>query len=357
MADHRSTGIQHIVNPDTWAGLVTNHPAGHLLQTWDWGELKAAFGWRVARLALVENGCLTAGAQVFFRPIPLGFSVAYVPKGPMMNWANRSQFETLLAGLHQLCRSRRSIFLKAEPADADSSTLRDAIRRHGFGVSPFTVQPQRTILVDLTPDETAIMAAMKQKTRYNIRLAGRKGVVVRQGTADDLPTFYGLMEITGRRDGFAIHGQAYYQAALELFGPDRVTLLLAEVQGEPVAALMAFAHGPTAYYLFGASGNAHRERMPTHLLQWEAMRWAKARGCLTYDLWGIPDVDEATLESHFVERSAAASALWGVYRFKRGFGGQVARAVGAFDYVYNRPLYQVYRQWMARRRGGTLQPA
>ncbi len=351
MSIHLSTDTQTIVNRKTWDTFVADHPAGHLLQTWAWGELKARFGWQAIRLALVEDEQIVAGAQVLFRPVSPAFSLAYTPKGPLVDWANRPQTTTLLAGLHRLCRAQRSVLLKIEPHAPDDDALRDAISRRGFVISHFTVQPPRTILVDLTPTEEAILAAMKQKTRYNIRLAARKGVSIHHGTARDLPAFYRLMQITSQRDRFAIHSLDYFQAAFELFTPDRAVLLLAEIEEEPVAGLMVFAHGSTAYYLFGASSNAHREKMPTYLLQWEAMRWAKAHGCQSYDLWGIPDADKATLEAKFVAHSQDSAGLWGVYRFKRGFGGQVTQAIRAFDFVYNRPLYWVYRQWMTRRQG------
>jgi lipid II:glycine glycyltransferase (peptidoglycan interpeptide bridge formation enzyme) len=325
-----------------------------LLQTWAWGELKARFGWRVVRLALVEDGMIVSGAQVLFRPVPPIFSVAYVPKGPLADWNDDIQVNALLAGLRRLCRSQRSVFLKIEPHASDDATLRDTFSQYGCVISQFTIQPPRTTVVDITPAEEAILAAMKQKTRYNIRVALRKGVTVRIGTADDLPTFFRLMQTTGQRDHFGIHSLDYFRTMFELFAPERAALLLAEVQEEPVAGLMVLAHRPTAYYLFGASSNSHREKMPTYLLQWGAMRWARSKSCQNYDLWGIPDADEKTLEAKFVAHSQDPSGLWGVYRFKRGFGGRVTRAIGAFDFVYNRPLYWVYRQWMAHRQKETL---
>ena len=183
------------------------------------------------------------------------------------------------------------------------------------------------------------MAAMKQKTRYNIRLAGRKGVVVRQGTEADLPMFYRLSQVTSTRDGFGIHSLAYYQAAFRLFSPEQCVLLIAEYENDPLAALMAFSFGQRAYYFYGASVNSHRNLMPTYLIQWAAIRWAKQQGCTWYDLWGIPDEDPATLDAEFSTRN---DGLWGVYRFKRGFGGQVVRSVGANDYIYNPVLYKLY---------------
>jgi peptidoglycan pentaglycine glycine transferase (the first glycine) len=349
-----STHTQTIVTRKTWDMYVANHPSGHLLQSWAWGELKARFGWRVVRLALVEDGKILSGAQVLFRSVPPIFSLAYVPKGPMVDWTDDVQVNTLLAGLRRLCHSQRSVFLKIEPNASDDAVLRDTISQKDCVVSQFTVQPPRTIVVNVTPPEEAILAAMKQKTRYNIRVALRKGVTVRTGTSDDLPTFFRLMQTTGRRDGFGIHSLDYFRTMFELFVPEWAALLLAEVQEEPVAGLMVLAHPPTAYYLFGASSNSHREKMPSYLLQWEAIRWARSKSCQNYDLWGIPDADEETLEAKFVTHSQDPSSLWGVYRFKRGFGGRVTRAIGAFDFVYNRPLYWTYQRWMAHRQRGAL---
>jgi lipid II:glycine glycyltransferase (peptidoglycan interpeptide bridge formation enzyme) len=179
---------------------------------------------------------------------------------------------------------------------------------------------------------------MKSKTRYNIRLAERKGVTVRPGGVADAAAFYALMEETGERDSFGVHSLAYFRRALELFLPvNQAALLLAEVDGELVAGLMVFALGQTAWYLYGASSNRHREKMPAYAVQWAAIRWAKARGCTCYDLWGIPDVEETELEADFASRE---DGLWGVYRFKRGFGGRVMRYAGLWEQSLN-PLYPV----------------
>ncbi len=350
-----SSDTETIVTRTTWDTYIANHPSGHLLQTWAWGELKARFGWRVERLALVENEKIVSGAQILFRSvIPRIFSLAYIPKGPLVNWNDDTQVNVLLEGLHHLCRSQRSVFLKIEPHAPDDGALRDTISQYGCTTSQFTIQPPRTIVVNITPEEERILAAMKQKTRYNIRVALRKGVTIREATDGDLPIFFRLMQATGKRDHFGIHNLDYFRTLFSLFAPERAALLLAEVHGEPVAGLIVLAHPPTAYYLFGASSNSHREKMPTYLLQWEAMLWAKSKGCQKYDLWGIPDADEKALEARFITHSQDPSGLWGVYRFKRGFGGQVTRAIGAFDFVYDRPLYWVYRQWMARRQRGAL---
>jgi lipid II:glycine glycyltransferase (peptidoglycan interpeptide bridge formation enzyme) len=179
---------------------------------------------------------------------------------------------------------------------------------------------------------------MKQKCRYNIRLAEKKGVVVRPWR--DVPAFHEMLVTTGKRDGFAVHSTNYYQRAYELFHPaGTCELLTAEFEGRPLAALMVFARGRRAWYVYGGSTDRERERMPNYLLQWEAMRWARSRGCEEYDLWGVPDEEESFLESEFEERQ---NGLWGVYRFKRGFGGRVRRAAPAVDRIYDPLLYRAY---------------
>jgi len=329
------------IAPDVWDRFVAAHPDGHVLQTSPWGALKAQSGWADERVGLARRGELVAGAQVLYRRLPAGLGrLAYVPKGPLVDWADEEQLAGLLATLDRAARSRGAVVLTVEPDLPDEPLHRERLRALGFHPAPFSaIQPRRTLVVDISPDEETILAAMKSKTRYNVRLAARKGVTVREATEADLPAFHALMAATAARDRFGVHAPAYYEAAYRLFVPqDRARLLLAEVEEEPVAALMVFALPPRAWYFYGASGDAHREKMPTYLLQWEALRWAKSLGCTTYDLWGVPDEDEATLEAEFTRRR---DGLWGVYRFKRGFGGHLVRSVGAWDRVYA-PL----RYWM-----------
>ncbi len=214
--------------------------------------------------------------------------------------------------------------------------------------SEHNIQPARTVIVDLHGSDEDILGRMKQKCRYNIRLAEKKGVVVRQW--NDLEHFHGMMQETGGRDGFAVHSSAYYRRAYDLFhASGGCELLVAEHESTPLAALMVFRQGIRAWYLYGASTDTDRNRMPTYLLQWEAMRWAKAHGCLEYDLWGVPDADEQVLEANFEHRQ---DGLWGVYRFKRGFGGAVKRAAQAVDVVFNPVLYKLYLWRMAGREAG-----
>lgn len=297
----------------------------HILQTPQWGALKSEFGWAAETLP--------GGLLVLFRRLPLGLSVAYVPKAPPEgDWA------AWLATLHTLCRQRRAVFLRIEPDAWREDSLPYDYEAQGFQPAA-PIQPPRTLLIDLQGSEEDLLARMKQKTRYNIRLAEKKGVAVQPAT--NVEMFAKMMVETSTRDGFGIHPAAYYRRAYELFHPAGLcALLVAEHAGQPLAGLMIFAVGGRAWYLYGASASEQRHLMPTYLLQWEAMRWARARGCQTYDLYGVPDVAEDVLEAEFTRRN---DGLWGVYRFKRGFGGAVRRSKGAWDKVYNPFLYNLFK--------------
>ena len=311
-----------------WDTYLAKNPGAHILQTPTWGQLKSSFGWDYAYS--ISSG---SGAQVLFRQFPLGYSLAYVPKGPLQGWSS-----ALIEDLDRLCHKHNAFVLKVEPDANWSAEGADGLRALGFISSPQTIQPQRTIIVDIQDDEEKILARMKQKTRYNIRLATRKGVIVRAW--QDVTSFSKMMIETATRDDFGAHSEAYFQRAYDLFHPSGACeLLVAEVEGDPVAAIMVFKHGNRAWYFYGASTSLARERMPTYLLQWEAMKWARDNGCLAYDLWGIPDEDEDALEEQFTHRS---DGLWGVYRFKRGFGGQIVRSMGAWDRPYREYLYRAY---------------
>jgi lipid II:glycine glycyltransferase (peptidoglycan interpeptide bridge formation enzyme) len=218
----------------------------------------------------------------------------------------------------------------------------------GFQPSPQTVQPRRTIVVNLNGQEAEILGRMKPKTRYNIRLASKKEVSARPAQSlSEVEAFTELMRETGQRDNFGIHAPEYYRQAYQLFQPaGQCELFLAFCQDQLLAGVMAFAVGKRAWYFYGASSNSERTRMAPYLAQWEAMRWAKGRGALVYDLWGVPDENEDFLETDFEQRH---DGLWGVYRFKRGWGGQVVRTVGAWDRIYSPIGYQLYLAYLKLR--------
>ena len=331
------TEIMPLVSLSDWNQFLSTHPNTHLLQTGEWGELKSSFGWKPVRIV---NG--KVGVQILFRKLPLGFTVGYIAKSTISFQKSTFNHE-LWREIDSVCKQNRAIFSKLEPDlwnGQESETWNLELR-----TSQHNIQPPRTIVVEIKGDEEQILARMKQKTRYNIRLAEKKGVTVRNW--GDIESFHKMMLITGQRDGFGVHSLEYYRRAYELLHPKEMgVLLVAEYEGKPLAALFVARNGNRAYYLYGASTDEERNRMPTYLLQWEAMKWAKAHGCEEYDLWGVPDEDETTLEANFEKRH---DGLWGVFRFKRGFGGELKRSVQAMDRVYNPLLYRAYLRFMGNR--------
>ena len=355
--------LQPVASPEAWQHTLAGLPNAHVLQSWAWGAFKSRWGWTPQHFALQPTpaGANTpplAALQVLKRKLPrLPFNMLYLPRGPVFDHDDSAVRQMLLHQLEQLARQERAIFIKIDPevvSGWDEVPVRPApagqqfmaeLKARGWRYANDQVQFRNTVLLDLTRPEDDILAAMKQKTRYNIRLAEKKGVTVRQGDLNDMPAFVRLLAETARRDTFSIHDPRYYRSAMELF-PEQSALLLAEYEGQPLAGVMVFATGQTAAYLYGASGSAERQRMPAYAAQWAAIQWAKARGCTHYDFWGVPDYPLETLETEFTTRQ---DGLWPVYRFKRGFGGELRRTVGAADRVYNNLLYRLYR-WRRGRR-------
>ena len=320
-----------ILTKEQWKTFCGEHPDHSLLQDAEWGNLKSGFGWTPA---YVQNG--DAGAQVLFRSLPAGLKIAYIPRGPF-----GTGFEGLWPEVHALCRKNHAIFLRVEPDFWQNSPEAGALLQsmNGFIPSFATVQPPRTIIIPLDGTEDEILARMNQKTRYNIRLSMKKDLSVEEST--DAAVFHELMEQTGSRDAFGVHSEAYYRRCLECFGEGKKgRILLVRYQGKPLSALMLFIEGKRGYYLYGASSNEERNRMPNYLAQWTAIRTCMDAGCTEYDLWGIPDEDEEKLEAQFADRH---DGLWQVYRFKRGFGGQVKRTMGSFDHIYDPLLYRAVK--------------
>ena len=342
-----------LTDPQTWNAALAALPYAHVLQTWEWGAFKQrTVGWVPTRLAFRQGGTVVGAASVLTRKIgPL--RIMYVPKGPALDYADPHLRRAVVAELEAFARRARAIFIKidpdvvvgvGEPGSADDRpdplgvSFTDEIAARCWRFSESQIQFRNTLCIDLRQDEAALLAGMKQKTRYNVRLSARKGVSVRDADPyADLDTLYRLYAETGARDGFVTRPLTYYRDAWSAFMQAGLAhALIAEHAGAPLAHVIVFHFGPKAWYFYGASSNEHRNLMAPYRLQWEAMRWARRRGYATYDLWGAPDV--------FDERDR----MWGVYRFKAGLGGQVVRHMGAWDYPANRALYFAYTRVMPR---------
>ena len=323
-----------VADPIKWNTTLAALPNRHILQSWEWGQFKSRWGWQ-PRYFVYEDGQARAAALVLRRSIARGLSILYVPKGPMLNYADTSLVDRVLNDLIGIAKRDRAIFIKIDP-DLDRSDRATLLDR-GWRESAEQIQFRNTVLIDLTPTEEQLLAAMKPKTRYNIRLAQKKGVSVRLGGVDDLDRLYALYDETAQRDGFIIRPIDYYRDAWGSFIQSGLAQpFIAEVEQEVVAALILFRFADRVWYMYGMSRSLHREFMPNHLLQWEAMRWAKAHGCTTYDLWGAPD------------ELNESDSMWGVYKFKEGLGGRFTQHVGAYDFVVSRWRYWLYSVAMPR---------
>jgi peptidoglycan pentaglycine glycine transferase (the first glycine) len=398
-----------MIDSQAWNTLIASLPNPHLLQTWEWGSVKKGVGWQSIPLvwyyksdtlssrssktdeipvkqndvgqikelvsagvmpdaAGIDKRLVAAAALVLQRTIPIGgfaarLRVMYVPKGPLLaDWGDPGLRMRVLTDLKTLAHERGAIFIKIDPdvcigkgipgmPGAEESKIGQAVRTElgssGWRFSEEQIQFRNTVQIDLSPSEDDLLTAMKQKTRYNIRLALRKGVTVRVGGSNDMDLLYEMYAETALRDGFVIRDEAYYKSVWGAFlrpasglssqkTTPLVEPLIAEVDGEPVAGLLLFRFAARAWYLYGMSRALHREKMPNYLLQWEAIRRAKAAGCRTYDLWGAPDA--------FNEDDP----MWGVFRFKEGLGGEVMRTLGAWDLPMRPAYYGLYTRLLPR---------
>jgi peptidoglycan pentaglycine glycine transferase (the first glycine) len=316
-----------------WNSRVSCLPHAHILQSWEWGEFKGRYGWRARRLVW-EGG--RAAAQVLVRAVG-GWRAMYVPRGPLLDWQDPALRNQVLEDLQSLARGERALFIKIDPDLESGSFPRHPREKQAWRYSPDQIQFRNTVVLDLRQSEQTILAGMKQKTRYNIRLAGRKGVHIRRGTPADLDLLYRMYAETAIRDNFVIRSSEYYRDAWGSFmAAGLAQPFIAEVEGQAASALVLFKFSKTAWYMYGMSREAYRDRMPNHLLQWDAMRWAKEQGCETYDFWGAPD------------EFAETDPMWGVWKFKEGFGGRIVSHIGAWDFAPSVTLYQMYTTILPR---------
>jgi lipid II:glycine glycyltransferase (peptidoglycan interpeptide bridge formation enzyme) len=339
-----------------WDELVADL-GGQPFQSWAWGDLKAHFGWRPYRLASHDG---RVAAQLLIRPYR-GLAVAYVPRGPLFG-ADSALDDDLVATIVRIARSHRAAFVRFEPdvleTDRGADLEHASLQRLGFKTSDRTLQPRSTIRLDLSPSEEQLMASFSKGHRADIRRAERDGVEIRIGAPDrDADVLHQMLVATNARKSFGFHSAAYYRQLLLDFGA-HARIQVAELDGEPIGASLVLAFGRHGTYLAAGSNAAGLEHRAAHLLQWHAIRWAKERGAATWDLWGIADArgryelaaaaksmsddDLARLEA-----DAKRDPLDGVYRFKKGWGGEVVRTLPAFDRVFFAPAY-----WYWQRRRG-----
>lgn len=314
--------------------FVVSHPNGHYLQSPMWAQVKPLWQWCGVLVYREEE--IAGALSVLIRPLPLGFSVLYAPRGPVCDREDESVILELLTAAKAIAKELHALLLYIDPDEPAENTDFCAKMAHlgfsersscGFG----NIQPQYVFRLSLKSEsEDALFYAFSQKTRYNIRLAERKGVQVQRFSgAEEVPSaaldaFSELMQVTGARDHFIVRGREYFRCLLSSLG-DSAQLFMAYLDGEPIAGTICIRYGKKAWYLYGASGNAHRGAMPNYLLQWSMIRYAMECGCTLYDFRGVPgDLDPS-------------GPLYGLYRFKKGFSGVHTKFTGLFVYLF-RPI-------------------
>jgi len=331
--------------PIQWDAYIKSHPRAHALQLSAFGALKSAFGWQSKLVALMRDDAIIGGAQLLFHRLPMRLgTMAYLPMGPYLS--DNSAQNQLWDAIHITARQNQARFLKWE-AGIFLNDPTPAFDTLNFKPSPQTIQPPNTVMIDISADEETILGRMNQGTRRKIRQSLKNDIHYYQANREDVSKFTSMMNTTGERNAFGVHEPTYYQLAYDLSVPQGdAALFLAEHETDSLAGVFVYKAGKTAWYMYGASSSTKRNLMASYGVQWQAILWAKAHGCIWYDMWGIPDADEATLEAQFQTRE---DGLWGVYGFKRGWGGQIVRSVGAWDKIYSPLVYNAYKAYLNMR--------
>jgi len=317
-----------------WDRFVAASPHGSFLQSWKWGNVQQAVGSKYWRLILEEDGQIISTALIVRRDLPLGRSWLYVPRGPIFSQPEEghdylAHWQKYMA---DLSAQQGALFFRIDPA------LTRMHLPHGWQKAEREVQPRHTLLVDLTLSEEDLLKRLRPKIRYNIRLAQRKQVQVRFSTdSRDLESFLELSRTVTARSSFRYHPDTYYRAILSELGPSGMAeIAVAEHGGDVLAAHLMIYFGQVATYAHGASSSLKREYMAPTKLYWETILRAKQKGCASYDFFGVAPPD------------AGADHPWsGVSRLKLGFGGERQDYIGAYDFIFDQNLYQLFN--IARR--------
>lgn len=323
------------VDSRQWDDFVARAGAFSLMQSWTWGAVKEKLGWEAHRVAVAEAGELVAAAQVLIKRLPIGLgSLAYIPRGPVGNWQEPDVAARLFDAVHAIARKNRAVMLKVEPAALDGPDVRRVLSDIGFRPSTYSNQPAAVVILDITGGSEAIMHNMRDSTRRHIRNARRKGVIVRPGGVEDIEVFYGLMQATARRGGFTLRSREYYETEFRALDEAGQALMLLASEGDrTTGAHIAYAFGPHAAQ-FHLASSSEGAVSPNHLMIWEQIKWAEAKGCSSFDLGGIPDEIGQLMARGEQLPAERVDGLWGVWRFKRGFNKDITIYAGSFDYVY-----------------------
>ncbi len=328
---------------DRFNKFVAAHPKGHFLQRSEWGDVKGSMGWNKLPMVVEEDGAVKAAILILKRRLPLPLvnrCVFYAPRGPVADIHDPVVMKALVEGTRRLARQHGAIFLKIDPdVKKDDMLFQEVLTGLGFhrnetGLDFEGVQPAFVFRLDIHDSEEEILARMHSKTRYNIRLAEKKGVSIREVVdKEDLKVFYDVLTETADRDDFLIRDYQYFESIWDnMVEKGLARIFLGEYQGQIIAGTLALINGDKTWYLYGASSNRFRNVMPNYLIQWEMIRWAKRQACTLYDFRGVSgDMDES-------------NPLYGLYRFKKGFNGEFTEFAGDWDLVYSSFYYFLWNR-------------
>ncbi len=343
--------VQEITDSEQWNTFLTSQPRGHLLQSYEWGELNKYLGGRIYRLGALEDGRMIGAMLLTIAPVPLPVKVPgvqlnwlYSVRGPSVESPDSPALPALMAHAHKVTKREHAVVLRVEPNIADDDPQEGvwlaAYHKLGFRTNPIAVHGRRSWVLDIRPEAEKLLADFKMTWRQNVRAAERKGVTIREASGDaDFDAYYDLLKVTSERDDFFIHNKDYHKEILRHFASkEDAVLYLAEHEGEAIAAKMLIRFGDWCWDMFGASSNQKRNLKPTYLLQYRCFLWAKSRGCSYFDFRTIPEVLEPGEE------------MWGVYEYKKGFGGFSRLNMPTQDYVYRPFIYNGWRKLVEVRR-------
>ena len=336
-----SINISEISDREQWDGFLTSQPRGHLLQSYEWGELNSYLGGHVYRLGALENGRMVGAMMLSVSAVPiptpgLRFNWLYCSRGPTVERPDSPALAALMESVQKITHTEHAVVLRLEPNIADDDPQIDRwiaeYQNMGFQTNLYAVHGRRSWVLNIRPDDEQLLANFKMTWRQNVRSAERKGVIIREAENNgDFDAYYELLKITSERDAFFIHNRDYHREILRQFSRQgNAVLYLAEHEGEAIAAKMLIRFGDWCWDMFGASSNNKRNLKSTYLLQYRCIQWAKARGCSYFDFRTIPEILEPGEE------------MWGVYEYKKGFGGFSRLNIPTQDYIY-RPL--IYKTW------------
>lgn len=332
-----SYAIEEIKSKETWNALVKSSSV-HVLQSYEWGKAKANFNWQPRRLAIKHNNVIIALASALVYRIPIiNRVILYVPRGPIFLGAdNKEQIEIVLSSLKHFAKQQRAIFLKISPdIPFKNRLIRDTLRKQGFVYSQRQIQHQCTVRVNIRNSKDTLFKNLEYRTRYAIRKAEKKGVSVETSNeVESLMPFYHILQKTSEQRGFRIYPYSFYCRLTEL-GIGRV--FLAKFNQNFISAAFVLTYSNKCWYLSGGLLREYQSGSPNQMLQWEIIKWAKANRYINYDLQGVPCGAEK-------EKSG-----YGIYLFKKGFGGEFVKLIGEYDYILSPILYRMWLYFMKHR--------